>query len=173
MPNYPYAKYSISFKEFYEEEPTWLGSNLIMSTTARTDFLINALKAMWDVYEISGENIGEFKLFLLDTFNLHKKYYEEMLDNYEKQFDFTTGLTRRSGNTSVQKTINVELPNKSVDASDIYKYPDNADKNDFTNDSWSYDPAAFTKLKTQYMRQIRNLYNEFAMKFTDCFIHIF
>ena len=124
---------------------------------------------MWDAYEISGETIGEFKMFLLDTFNLHKDYYEEMLDNYEKEFDYTTGVTRTSTNNA--QDIHVDLPNKKIDADDIYLYPNDGNKG--TSTTTTTDNALMLRMKREYLRQIRNLYNEFAMKFTDCFIHIF
>ena len=167
----PYAKYTMTFKEFLQDDINlaWFESSIVMSDTDRTQRIQTAIKSMWDAYEISGETIGEFKMFLLDTFTLHKDYYEDMITNYDKEFDYTTGIVRTSETDA--KDIHVELPNKKIDENDIYKYPNDANKGNtvITN----RDNSLFLRMKREYLRQIRNLYNEFAMKFTDCFIHIF
>lgn len=173
MPNFPFAKYSISFKEFLDENATWVASNIAMSTTDRTNFLLEALRHMWEYYEISGETIGEFKMFFKDTFELHKAYYEEMITNYDKTFAYENGISRTVENYTEGKSINVDLPNKVINADDIYKYPSSGDKGNTSATTTYTNPELFLKLKNQYLRQVRNLYNEFAMKFSDCFIHLF
>lgn len=156
-----HAEYTMTFKDFINYNTDWFSSNIVMSTSERTGELQLALSSMWDFYEIVGETIGEFKLMLLDTLHEYVSYYEEMLTNYEKEYDYASATKR------TDEIIHVDLPNKQISPTDYYKYPSAVDKK--TND----DPARFLLLKQQYLSQIRNLYREFASRFTDCFIHIF
>lgn len=94
-----------------------------------------------------------------------KDYYIEMIDNYEKEYDYQTGITRQVE----AKGIAVDLPNKKVDDTDIYKYPSSGDK----TTSVVTDNSKMIYLKKQYMSQIRDLYIEFANRFKDMFMHIF
>lgn len=163
------AKYTMLFSDYLEVDSEWYNKNIKMSTDARTTALRKALEAMWGVYEISGETVGEMRTFLLNTLNEHIDYYEDMIDNYDKEYDYTTGMTRE--NETVNKNLSVELPNKKISEEDIYAYPDSADKSETTVKST--DNSLFLALKQRYLRQIRNLYNEFARRFFDCFIHIY
>lgn len=156
-----YAKYTMTFKDFVDSNLEWYATNIKLSTPKMTGELQLALSSMWDFYEISGETIGEFKLMLLDTLHEYSSYYEEMITNYEKEFDYATAVIRKTDN------IHIELPNKQVSPTDYDKYPSSIDKVNVN------DPARFLLLKQQYLAQIRNLYREFASRFTDCFIHIF
>ena len=156
-----HAEYTMTFKDFVNDNTDWFAQNIVLSTAERTGELQLALASIWNFYEISGETIGEFKLMLTDTLNEYKAYYEEMISNYEKEYDYATAISR------TDETVHVELPNKQISPTDYYKYPSSVDKRTNT------DPARFLLLKQQYLSQIRNLYREFASRFTDCFIHIF
>lgn len=282
-----YAKYTIAFKTFLDDTDnlSWFNDTIVMSTDTRSTSLKTALMAQWNIYEISGQTIGEFKQFLSSSFNEHLAYYEEMLDQYEKEVDFlegaiittsdtgsetTTGSrdatktdkktttrlatndgtttevidrttendttvtgtnknTKTSANSGSLETIDVDLPNKQVSASDYYAYPSSVNKqtdtkgnttsdngstssitdgtitdkannsgtnkntlndsiteddtiSDTINDSGSKstnnsrtmtDKSKLIALRAEYLSQIRNLYREFALRFTDCFIHVF
>ena len=156
-----HAEYTMTFKDFVNDNLEWFSSNIKLSTEKMTGELQLALSSMWDFYEIAGETIGDFKLMLLDTLNEHKAYYEDMISNYEKAFDYAKAVERETDN------VHIELPNKQVSPTDYDKYPSSIDKVKVN------DPARFLLLKQQYLSQIRNLYREFASRFTDCFIHIF
>lgn len=172
--SYPNAKYTMSFLEFLDITGQWFYTNFTMSTTARTTGIQNAIRQKWNLYEIAGETIGEMKLMLKDTFDYWKPYYEEMLTAYEKQFDYATdGITRVVEDEGEVKGIHVELPNKQIDATDIYKYPNDGDKDEHSNTVTTTDSTRFLEMKQKYMRQIRNLYNEYADKLDECFIHVF
>lgn len=171
--NYPNAKYTITFLEFVSEYSAWFSASIVMSSSARTTNIQNALKNKWNFYEISGETIGEMKQMILDTFNYWKQYYEDMLNAYDREFDYTTGITRTVRDAGSEQGIHVELPNKQISATDIYAYPDDANKVEHDNTVTTTDNTRYLEMRQKYMRQIRNLYNEFADKFYDCFIHVF
>jgi len=171
----PMANETITYKHFTQDElnVAWLNSSLVMSTEERTQKLLLSIASMWNPYEISGETIGEFKMFMLDTFNEHKQYYEEMLTAYEKEFDYKDATKRKVTNKGTDKSVHVELPNKKIDEDDIYAYPNDGDKRTLDSTNEVEDGALFLRAKREYLRQVRNLYNEFAYKFKDCFIHVF
>lgn len=99
------------------------------------------------------------------TMQEYSRYYLDMLEAYEKEYDYTSGLSR----TVDVNSISVDLPNKVVSEDDIYKYPSNGDKGKTTYT----DNSKFIYLKRQYMNQIRDLYREFANKFDDMFLHVY
>ena len=84
------AKYTMCFKDVYTIKPS-IFNDMMMSTTARTDKLIGMLKAKYDLYEISGETIQEFQLFLTNKFLQYVDYYEQLLNAYDAEFDWQDG----------------------------------------------------------------------------------
>lgn len=168
-----YSTYTCTFDEFVKDNKEWFEANISLSTPERSKKLQDALLARWRIYEICGETYGEFKYFMIDTLNVHKKYYEEMIDNYDKEFDYSVATIRKTKSKGNQKNVNVDLPNKKIDAIDIYSYPSSGDKTDSENEISYEHPDIFLTLKKQYMNQIRDLYREYAEKFSDCFIHIY
>lgn len=183
------CRYTERFTDFITNNPNWLEENLVMSTTERTTKLVQMLINTYGIYEISGETEGEEKEFLIDVFGCYKDYYEEILDNYTKKFNFESGIINNSLTTHTKKNdgedsnvnIHVELPNKKIDANDYFNYPDNADKEittrgtsvTDTNTSSVTSNDKYIKLKNQYIRQIRNIYSEIALKFKECFIMLY
>lgn len=160
-----YAEYTITFNDFVEENKEWFEQTIALSTTERTGALQLALLSRWRFYEVAGETIQQQKLMMEDVLKQHKRYYEEMITNYDKDFDYATAVDV----TSEQKSIHVELPNKKIDTNDIYSYPSAGDKVNSTRT----DKARFLALKQQYLNQVQDLYRDFANRFTDCFIHMF
>lgn len=181
------VKYTMSFLEWRTLQKEWYENNIKFNgDDNKSNSIRNMINSVWDMYEISGETMGEFQLFLLSTFNEYQSYYKELLDNYEKKFEWDTkGLTRtttsnRTGSsTDNSEGITVDLPNKVIDKADYFKYPSGADKGTANNSSTSDETRTVTMndnfifMKNQYMNQIKNLYREFALKFSDCFVHIF
>lgn len=181
--NFPNAVYTMTFREFRTHTGTWLRDLFEAFSTEEDEIvaLLEVFNGKWDVFEIIGETIQEQKIFMLDTFNEYYRYYKEILDNYKKQYDYSTGGRKittfsRSG-SSGSEAIAVELPNKKIDADNIYKYPDSGSKDSSTNSSSGtttvYDTSAFLELKREYLDQIRNVYEEFAGRFSDCFMMIY
>ena len=129
--------------------------------------------SIWAEYDIVIEYIEDqqlgfckaFQRYMLEVINEYKNYYDEMITAYSKQYDYTEGLIKTIDNESIY----VDLPNKVVNANDIYKYPSSGDKGKSTITS----KDRFIALKRQYMAQIRDLYREFAYKFKDLFYHIY
>ena len=178
------ASYTMSHLEFRTLVADWF-SHLFDPFAGDDEDIKTAMydvfNGRYDMYEISGETIGEQKLFLQATFNQHYRYYKEILDNYMKQWDYSTGGRKitsfeRSGSNDTNG-ISVELPNKVVDEDDIYKYPDSGDKghseNESSGTSTVYDTSAFISLKREYIDQIRNVFEEFANRFDDCFMMLY
>lgn len=191
------AEYTETLDSFIELNPTWLEDNLKMSTTDRTDSLCSMIKSIWFFNEISGETEGQFKIFMIRKFEEYKCYYEEKLDNYTKKFNYEEGLieTRTStktgnvkNNSSAKVTPNTidthyDLPNKQT-TNEYPSYKDtstgdtssvgslDSDTTDNVEDTIKYNDR-FITLKNAYMKQIRDLYHEFAEKFSPCFLHLY
>lgn len=192
-----YARYTITFEDFLREEAEWWQSSLQMSTVERTKALHDAIVAQWWNYEIGGETIGEMKRFLQNTFAWHKRYYEEMLDAYEKKWDYEEGLVRKSSlstsqertgtgsTTSTTKGRESDLPNTKVSPDAWYDMPTTTtagedEANTSTSDTTTgtqtrtdTDNSRYITLRTRWMNQIRDLYREFADRFADCFVMIY
>lgn len=189
MANNPLANYTETLSEFITYNPKFLEDNFKMSTEDRSKKIISMFISDWLLYEISAETESEFKLFIKSTFDKYKDYYEEMLDNYEKKYDYSVGLTRvtessNSNNSTSDVTPNLtdthyDLPNKQTEN----EYPSSKDTQTGSNHSSlagsnngsekvSYNDE-FIQLKNAYMSQIRSLYYEFSSRFKDCFLHIY
>lgn len=201
MSNQLFARYSESFNEFLNNYPTYLTDTISFGTSEQTKSLIDMIKSVWNIYEISGETEDEFKVFFSDTFNEFKDYYLDIITNYEKSFDYTiankkirtlteTENTKENGNNTRKVTddglnTKYDLPNKpttteypTTKISDTNENNDNSayssakDKGKDTTDTTIYNNE-YIKLKNEYLKQIKSYYHEFAMKFSDCFVHIY
>lgn len=198
--NVPIAKYTETLLEFNINNPTFLEDTLVMSTTEKSQKLINAVIAMYNVYEIGSETEDLFKLNFADVFALWKDYYEEKITAYEKAYDYSTGNRRTysrentidtsgekdSSDSSDNKHTEIELPNKKVDTS-YEGYPNDISKDDssseghtdYTSKTEMLDLSTttyhdeFIDLKNKYIKQIKSMYNEFASKFKECFMLIY
>lgn len=172
MENNLNSNYTITFHEFYNDNIDWIRTNLVMSSEERTNKFLKQLVAVWGVYDIAGETIGEFKTFIKDEFDTQLPYFEEMLDAYEREIDYLDGLKTITKGTTHNEGITVDLPNKVVGDS-VYDYPDSGNKDDGNSTIERTDNSRAITLKVRYMQQIRDLYREFAFRFKHCFIHIF
>ena len=200
MSNELYAKYTETFNEFLKNNPTYLNDTISFGTTAQSTSLIEMITNVWNIYEISGETEDEFKIFFENTFNEFKDYYLDIINNYEKAFDYSTANkkvrilgetegTKDNGTTARTTTdsafnIKYDLPNKPTteypsnkitdtdNATDNSQYSSTKDKTKSTTDTTTYS-MEYIKLKNEYLKQIKSYYYEFAMKFKDCFIHIY
>lgn len=84
------AQYTMCFVDAYALDPT-LFDDMEMSTDERKNALVKMLKSKYNIYEIAGETLQEFKLFLTNKFNQWVFYYEQLLDAYEQEFDWKDG----------------------------------------------------------------------------------
>ena len=188
MQNQIPARLTETFHEFLQSNPTFLSTELPMVLSNGTDVSSSfhkVLTGMWGLYEINADTEDLFKVMLKDTYNEYYDYYLQIADGYYKDYDFTTGLTRVTESygtdtgTSNSQSITVDLPNKQIDADDIYKYPDSGDKGSTsTSDSTSATTTTtyndrYLELKNRFIRQIRNVFAEFAGRFSDCFSMVY
>lgn len=181
--------------------------------TYMKDMYWNTIFNKWHEYETAGETIYEQADFIKTTYREHKMYHLERLALYSKKLaeepsfnDMLERVTSVEGSTSKQdtkigsgsnsgtsqnKSIHVDLPNKQIDSSDIYKYPSDGDKIDNQN-SGSYsdrlenrengksdststttDPSRYYEMYNRALRACSDIMLELADDYSDCFIHIF
>ena len=155
----------------------------------------------WNFYEICDSDENVFYQCLSDIVDVYKAEWHELLDNYSKAYDYATGnkrtmarhdqsesdMTGSSDDTSDSVTREYALPNKQVsnDLDDGYATGASKEHAELGNEKEThrestYDSTIvhtydneFLDLKRKYMAQIRNLLEEFADKFSDCFYHLF
>lgn len=136
------------------------------TNTTRKAQLIRAIESQFLPYEIAGETIPEQLLYMSMTFNEFEAQYAELLDKYSEDYGNLEDYTTVSSTT---KDKHVELPNKQISDDDMYNYPDSGNK----SDSSTTDPSLLLSLRKTYLAQVRNLYREFAMRFSGNFIHMY
>lgn len=161
------------------------------------------LACVFNYYEIGSDeenhdyNYSEFANFLTNVCREYADYYKELINNYEKEYDYALnnkrvvtkqGALNISGNNTTSNTgsnTDYELPNKVIPENEYRNTPTSITDN--TNSgSKTYQNAIsrtstnttefnneFIDLKNKYMNQIRNVYREFAMKFKDCFYQVY
>lgn len=182
--------YTETFHEFIRNNPGWLEANLQFDTEQHTSEFISVLTGQWGQYEIAGETEEQQKQFLLDTYNEHYPYYKQLLEAYNKEFDWAVdGIKRKvqlSGSSTVVASgkdteLHIDLPNKVVSPTDYENYPSSVDitkpgttQTTTPNTTTTYtNSEEFIAKKREYMNQLRNVYAEFGTRFFDCFIGIF
>ena len=191
--NYPYAQYTETFLEFNDRNPTFLEETITADNFGKQEYadgLIEALKSLYNFYEISGETEDTFKTYVEDVFRLRHKYYLEILENYTKKWDYEKGIQKtydsettseRHGEESAKSTF-YDLPHKELATDEEFKkYPDNINEDGSTSRDSSRSNTNYTttsnslyiELKKAYLAQLRDVYLEFAKEFSDCFIHIY
>lgn len=185
------AVFTMCFKDVKEIAPHVL-DNIQMSTPARTKALTLALSARYDIYEIAGETIPEFQLFLTNTFNQWVFYFEQLLDAYEQEFDWRLGdvetldithgtdMTRVMSPAIVTTTENYDLPRSSTSesrpSSKTISTPSGTDTVEDDGERTEQGTRSLVNLVKQrmdFMRSVRNLYADFAEKFKPCFLSMF
>lgn len=147
------------FKQYLEEDD----ANVMVST----------LKAKYRDYDFAYTSEGDCKDAIDDIITLNGNYYKEMLSNYKKEFDYTSGITKTTTNEGENTELLVDLPNKVIDSNDYFKYPSNANNDKQSLTVTQTDPSRMIYLKNQYLRQVRNLYDEFAEKFRILFMNTY
>lgn len=146
------------------------------------------------------DDIKEFVEDLERALWLKAPYYNELISNYNKAYDYSTGNKRhtlredsweRSGEKSSSGSSNgthkeYELPNKVV-AQDYQSTPSSIDTDNGTSSNSEEDSSTttgtsettvtydneFLDLKRKYLAQIRNIYEDYADEVKECFYLIF
>lgn len=193
------AKYTKLYKDIDAE--TKLAVDTLLDSFGEDEWLSKLVEAKFRYYEICDEDEDVFFQVMSDTFYLHVQYYTELLENYQKEYDYATGNKRivsRDDNgsathaknvsgTSNTRTDNYSLPNRVIDPNDEKGYITDAEITKNSNDVNDTGASSsethsdittiyadeFLDLKRKYLSQIRNVYSEFADKFKDCFLHIY
>ena len=167
------ATYTETFLEFQENNPGLLERELELSSDTRTNGFIEVLTGRYNAYEIACDNEDLFLQYLKDTFKEHRAYYEELLDTYDKKYDIDD-LNQRIVEAEIEPNLeehHIDLPRSDT----TQEKPTSKDISTGSSESTTTttDKMVLIDLKNRYMRQIRNVYNEFASRFDDCFLHIY
>ena len=85
------ADFTMCYKDVLRIYPN-VTENISFGTSEQTKKLLDMLYSKYAIYEISGETIQEFKLYLENKFNQYKDYYLEMISAYETQVEWLDGL---------------------------------------------------------------------------------
>lgn len=196
MNNYLYSYCTITLYDALKEDETLL-DNLVLETEEQTNEFINTFKARYNLYDIAGETIPMFKLMLENRFNLKKKYYQDLINEYSKEIDYLQGIVETE--TISDETSNNGTSSSSSNATDtdtVYDLPYRQTENMYAtkkvigdrigeveNNSSSSKTQTITRNKTgninileqkiKYLKYIRNIYEEFVNEFKDCFSLIY
>lgn len=196
MNNMLYSYSTITLYDALKIEENLL-DNLILENQTQTDEFIKTFKARYNLYDIAGETIPMFKLMIENKFELKKKYYQELINEYEKEINYLDGIIESetiSDNTSNNGTSSSS--SNSTDTDTIYDLPYKQTENMYAtkkvigdrvgeveNNSTSSKTQTITRNKTgninileqkiKYLKYIRNIYEEFVNEFKDCFSLIY
>ncbi len=169
---YDYAYVTITLRDAIKEEPDLL-ENLVLKTQEQTNKFIKVFRAKWDLYEIGGETIELFKAFITNRFNLKIDYYQQMIDEYEKEFDYLDG---RKTVTEYHETADTNSTDYDLPRSNGSAGKATTKTNVNGNLGWTRTLKGdedVLELKERYLKFIRNLYENFAEEFKDCFALIY
>lgn len=198
---FPSDMYNPTYTIFYKDMLNIVGDDIknILADFDNNQKLYDMIAARWGTYECVVGDVNLFVSIVKEIYDENKEYYKELLVNYQKEYDYATGNKRRferHDNSATKKSgwsyddnsssdSHYDLPNKSVN--DPEGYMTSKDKNvevldgktgeDNTN---NYDSTTvttydneFLELKRAYLSQIRNIYHEFAEKFSECFMKVY
>ena len=206
------AKYTMLFKDWLSTNttepplPVVTYRDLLKSelnnkySNVDANTLVKMLENVYNYYEIGTDEKFTMLLFLRDVFNEYGPYYNELIGNYNKEYDYAKNnkrVVRRNDTLNIAgsskldnhtdgKNTEYVLPNKVTDdnyestpsgiTKDVNDYKqDKVYDNNTTRDSETETEFnnEFIDLKNKYLNQIRNVYREFAMKFKECFYQIY
>lgn len=126
--------------------------------------------------------LDEWGVFVTSVFDTHYEYYRDKLAVYKSTYlDSMTSdtikeklkelITTNNHYYGTTKNKHSDLPNKKIDADDIYNYPTDTDYNDSDSNTDSTDNTMLLSLYRSYLNGVKNIMNEFAGRFEDCFCH--
>lgn len=171
-----YAKYTSCLYNILEDYPNLL-ENLVLSTEERTNKFKEMFISKFFNYESGCETIGLLKITIENLFKSYKDYYEEMLDVYETKINYLEGIKStttidRTDNNSYNNSVTT-LPRVTGSKSIPSNKSEGTENRANSITETKTGNVNVIDLRTGYMKQIRNLYEEFVMKFKPCFCQLF
>lgn len=179
---------SITLLDALKIEPTLL-DDFDFGNANRNEKFNKIFKAMYNTKSLAGETIELFKIYIDDTFNEFVDYYNELLDIYETQLNYSDGIkaTRIHRDTGdSQDTANfsnenkvIDLPNSTTEGEYITEKTKNTNNSGLHNEYSKTISESITggvnviDQREKMLKYIRSLYIEFAEKFKDCFAFVY
>lgn len=145
--------------------------------------------------------INDYIAYMVQIAKSKAPYYNELIANYNKAYDYSINNKKvvsredhytRGGTTEVEGTntgqhVDYDLPNKNVNPDTYRNNPselstDDVESSNTTTIDHTSDGTSdivttynneFLDLKRKYLNQIRNVYEEFADEFKECFYIIY
>lgn len=169
---FDYSYSSITLRDAIVQEPTLL-DEFVLETTDQTNMFKEIFRAKWDLYDIGGETIEIFKAFIDNRFALKKEYYQQLLNEYYTDFNYLDG---RYTQTEYHESANTDstsfdLPRKTG-ATGTATTKENVNGSIGWVRTFKGDVDVLD-LKARYLKYIRNVYEDFANEFKDCFSMIY
>lgn len=169
-----YARYTTMFYDYLKTHPNTLKDIIVMDDEEKSNKLISMIYAKWYNYEVGGETPFEFEMFLKNVFDKYKDYYTELLNVYETKINWIDGITESetySNTNNGENNVNT-LPNRIVSSNGTYLTEKDTQSSTSSGNRSKKGGKTQADLKVEYMKQIRNIYDEFAEKFGVCFISL-
>lgn len=193
------AKYT----KLYDDVSTTVQDEIksLLDEFGDADKLYEHFVSKYKWYEICDEDELVFQQMVHDVYNEYHDYYSQLLTAYLKDIDIdhitekstsridTSSGRKDGGATVTADTTNrqYDLPNRTVDATSENGYLTGKNTSDNTSTSTtgeshsntygstitSTDNREFVGLKKEYLAHIRDIYEEFTDKFSECFLHIY
>lgn len=179
--------------EILEDAGTPLYEDWEWDSSVHLEKLKAMILAKFYNWEIAGETLQEFKLFMYYKFEEYKDYYAERLNAYETEINFldgdkttydlttTTDMTKTDTPRAKFLTERYDLPRSASSDSRPSEKAINGGESG-VNTSEDEGTVAQTgtlkkgnplELKKEYLDLIQNMYDQFAQKFRVCFIDMF
>lgn len=155
--------------------------------------LMGKFIAQWGMYEVNSldeidyistngyvKHSTVFVYSIYEIFRSRINYYKQLLDAYEKEYNFEEGLTvTQTSSTTETGTTNgnekqYDLPRSGGEAKPSNSVSSIADVNNAASTTVTRtDKSKFINLRTQYMNKVRDLFRDFALEFYECFILVY
>lgn len=179
---------SITLLDALKIEPTLL-DDFDFGDNNRNAKFNKIFKAMYNTKSLAGETIELFKIYIDDTFNEFVDYYNELLDIYETQLNYSDGIkatrihrdtgdSQDTANSSNENKV-IDLPNSTTEGEYITEKTKNTSNSGLHNEYSKTISESITggvnviDQREKMLKYIRSLYIEFAEKFKDCFAFVY
>ena len=149
--------------------------------------------SQWGMYEVNSleeidyvttngyvRHSNVFVYSVYEIFHNRVYYYKQLLEAYEKEYNFEEGLTvtQTSSSTETGRTNGSEkqydLPRSGGESKPSNSASSTADVNNEASTTVTRtDKSRFINLRTQYMNKVRDLFRDFALEFYECFILVY
>ena len=155
--------------------------------------LMSKFVSQWGMYEVNSleeidyvttngyvRHSNVFVYSVYEIFHNRVYYYKQLLEAYEKEYNFEEGLTvtQTSSSTETGRTNGSEkqydLPRSGGESKPSNSASSTADVNNEASTTVTRtDKSRFINLRTQYMNKVRDLFRDFALEFYECFILVY